>query len=221
MTKLVVLKLDGTLRLGVRVSLSMKNEGVSPHKEVTGHLPPVPELETTIDKWRSNYRSLGNSTRTLKAKKVTKYGSTSQYNNCKNSATELQKRLNDWLRSESFRPIRETWLKELKENDSVRVLIRTSSHQLRQIPWHLWDLVEEYPNAELALSAPDYQQLTIAKTLTKRDKVKILAILTNSTDSESSGFDEGALLRGKPLSDAENWHSKRLVKQFKNQLIFQ
>lgn len=182
MTKLVVLKLDGDLQMGVRVSLSMKNEGFSPYKEVTGHLPAVPELETTIDQWRSNYRILGNFTRILKAKKVTYEGSISQkHNNCKNSATELQKRLNDWLRSESFRPIRETWLKELKESDLVRVLICTSSHQLRQIPWHLWDLVEAYPYAELALSAPDYQQLTTAITPTKRDKVKILAILGNST----------------------------------------
>ncbi|MBO3459546.1 CHAT domain-containing protein [Aetokthonos hydrillicola Thurmond2011] len=181
MTKLIVLKLDGTLQSGVRVSLSMNNEGVNPHKEVTGYLPPVPDLETTIDQWRSNYRSLGNTSRALKAKKVTYDDSISQkYNNCKNSATELQKHLNGWLRSESFRPIRETWLKELKENDSARILIRTSNHQLRQIPWQVWDLVEEYPYTELALSAPDYQQLTLAKTPTKRDKVKILAILGNS-----------------------------------------
>ncbi len=183
MKKLVVLKLDGDLQQGVGVTLSMNNEGVSPYKQVTGHLPPVPELETKIDQWRLNYRSLGNSTRALKAKKVSYDGSISHsYNNCKNSATELQKRLNDWLRSESFRPIRETWLKELKENDSARVLIRTGCHQLRQIPWHLWDLVQEYPNVELALSVPDYQQSIIAKTPTKRDKVKILAILGNSTD---------------------------------------
>jgi hypothetical protein len=57
-------------------------------------------------------------------------------------------------------------LKELQENDSTRVLIRTLYQQLRQIPWHLWDLVEEYPNAELALSASDYQK-AIAKGLTR------------------------------------------------------
>lgn len=183
MTKLIVLKLDGDCKQGIRVSLSMKNEGVSPHRELTAHLPPFPQLQTTIDQWRSNYHSLGNSTRALKVIKVTYHGSISQkYEDCKNSARELQKELNNWLRSESFRPIRETWLKELKENDSARVIIRTSNHQLRQIPWHLWDLVEEYPNAEVALSAPDYQQPIIAKTPTKRDKVKILAILGNSTD---------------------------------------
>ncbi|WP_211178464.1 nSTAND1 domain-containing NTPase [Brasilonema octagenarum] len=182
MTKLVVLKLDGDLQQGVRVTLSIAFEGISPHKEVTGNLPTVTELQTTIDQWRSHYRSLGSPNRALKAKKVTYDGSiTGKYEDCKNSATELQKRLNNWLLSESFRSIRESWLKELQENEIVRILIRTSSPQLRQIPWHLWDLVEEYPHAELALSATDYQKTITTKTPTYRDKVKILAILGNST----------------------------------------
>ncbi|BAY26639.1 WD-repeat protein [Calothrix sp. NIES-2100] len=182
MTKLVALKLDGDLQQGVRVTLSIANEGVSPHKEVTGNLPAVVSLQTTIDQWRSHYRSLGSDNRGIKAIKVTYDASITQnYENCQKSAKELQTQLNNWLRSESFRPIRESWLKELPEQELVRVLIRTSSQQLRQIPWHLWDLVEEYPNAEIALSATDYQKAITTKTPTKRDKVKILAILGNST----------------------------------------
>jgi hypothetical protein len=56
MTKLVVLKLDGDLQQGVWVTLSIANEGVSPHKEVTGNLPPIAELQTKIDQWRSKSR---------------------------------------------------------------------------------------------------------------------------------------------------------------------
>ncbi|MGB3536366.1 MAG: CHAT domain-containing protein [Microcoleaceae cyanobacterium] len=182
MTKLVALKLDGDLQQGVRVTLSIADEGISPYKEVTGHLPPIAPLQTTIDQWRSNYRSLGSSTRALKAVKVTYDGSiTQRKKDCKNSAKTLQKQLNNWLRSESFRPIRETWLKELLEQDLIQVLIRTSNQQLRQIPWHLWDLVEEYPFATVALSATDYQKPITAKTPTYRDKVRILAILGNSS----------------------------------------
>ena len=182
MTKLVVLKLDGNFQMGLQVTFSLALEGCSAHIEVTGNLPLDPELLTKIDHWRSNYRSLGKSTRALKAIKVAYDGSiTEKRESCQKSTGELQKQLNNWMRSESFRPIRETWLKELKENESARVLIRTSSQELRQIPWHLWDLVEEYPNAEPALSAADYQKPITAKTSTYRDKVKILAILGNST----------------------------------------
>ena len=181
MTKLVSLKLDGDLDMGVQVTLSIAVEGYSPHKEVTGNLPAVPELRTKIDYWRSNYLGLGNSPRILKAKKVTYDNSIVQKReNCKTSTVDLQKQLNEWLDSKSFRSLRETWLKELKENDSVRVLIRTSCRQVRQIPWHLWDLVEEYPNIEPALSATNYQKPIIDTTPTYREKVKILAILGNS-----------------------------------------
>lgn len=182
MTKLVALKLDGDLQQGVRVTLSIADEGVSPYKEITGNLPAITQLQTTIDQWRSNYRSLGSSTRALKAVKVSYDGLIAQrHKDCNNTAKTLQTRLNNWLRSESFRPIRETWLKELQEQDSIRVLIRTSSQQLRQIPWHLWDLVEEYPHATVALSATNYQKLITAKTPTYRDQVRILAILGNSS----------------------------------------
>lgn len=148
MTKLVSLKLDGDLDIGVQVTLSIALEGYSPHKEITGNLPAVPELRTKIDYWRSNYLGLGTSPRILKAKKVTYDNSIIQkIENCKTSTIDLQQQLNEWLDSKSFRSLRETWLKELKENDSVRVLIRTSCRQVRQIPWHLWDLVEEYRDA--------------------------------------------------------------------------
>ena len=182
-TKSLILKLDGDLREGVRVTLSIGFEGISPYKEVTGNLPPFAPLQTIIEEWRTHYHSLGSNNRALTAKKVTYSGSIAQkQESCKHLAIELQRRLNTWLFSKSFRPIRETWLKELHENEAVRVLIRTSNQQLRQIPWHLWDLLEEYPNVELALSATDYQKRTEAKTASIRDKVKILAILGNSTD---------------------------------------
>ena len=50
MTKLVVLdlKLDGTLEQGVRGTLTIKQEDNRPGTEVTGNLPPNPNLATTI-----------------------------------------------------------------------------------------------------------------------------------------------------------------------------
>jgi hypothetical protein len=28
---------------------------------------------------------------------------------------------------------------------------------LQKLPWHLWDLLERYPKAQIALSAPSYE----------------------------------------------------------------
>jgi hypothetical protein len=176
MRKLVVLKLDGDLEQGVRVTLEIGEEDLRPSTEITAHLPPNPELVTVIDQCQSTYRSFGKSDR-IKAKKVVYAGSLSQWReDCQTSAVDLRKRLNNWLLSESFRPIRETWLQQLSRCDEVRVLIRTSSVALRKLPWHLWDLGEDYPKAEVAYSTPKAEREASAKTPTYRDQVRILAI---------------------------------------------
>jgi hypothetical protein len=180
MRKLVVLKLDGDLERGVRVTLEIGEEDSRPSTEITAQLSSNPDLVTAIDQWQTTYRNLGQSSR-LEAKKIVYGGSITQWReDCHKSVVDLHSRLNDWLLSASFRPIREKWLQQLSPSDEVRVLIRTSSVLLRKLPWHLWDLVEDYPLAEIAYCAPESEQSASSKTPTYRDQVRILAILGNS-----------------------------------------
>ena len=154
MRKLVVLKLDGDLERGVRVTLEIGEEDSRPSTEITAQLSSNPDLVTAIDQWQTTYRNLGQSSR-LEAKKIVYGGSITQWReDCHKSVVDLRSRLNNWLLSASFRPIREKWLQQLSPSDEVRVLIRTSSVLLRKLPWHLWDLVEDYPKAEVAYCAP-------------------------------------------------------------------
>ncbi|MUG91309.1 CHAT domain-containing protein [Scytonema sp. UIC 10036] len=181
MKKLVVLKLDGDLENGVQVTLEIGQEDERPFREIIGHLPKAPKLALAVHKWQSTYRSLGNSNRAVKAVKVTYVNSiTNEVEKCNDAAHKLKKSLNNWLLADPFRTVRETWIKYLSPNDEAQVLIRTSCSQLHQIPWHLWDLIEDYPKAEIALSTSEYQQTARVKAPTYRDKVKILAILGNS-----------------------------------------
>ncbi|BBD69322.1 adenylate cyclase [Nostoc commune NIES-4072] len=182
MGKLVVLKLDGDLELGVRVTLEIGEDGKRPSIETSGHLPANLEIAKVIDEWRSTYCSLGSAR--LKAKKIIYDGSISQRRDeCQNKACELRSHLNHWLKSESFWRIREKWLKHLMPNEEVRVLIRTASMQLEKIPWHLWDLLDlDYTKAEVALSLPELEQVTRLQTSTYRHKINILAVLGDKTD---------------------------------------
>jgi WD40 repeat protein len=181
MKKLVVLKLDGDLEHGVRATLEIGEEGERPSTEITAQLPRNPELVKAIDQWQSTYRSCGKSSR-LEAKKIVYGGSITQWReDCDKSAVDLRSHLNNWLLCESFRPIREKWLQQLSPSDQVRVLIRTSSVLLRKLPWHLWDLIEDYTKAEVAYCVPESEQPTSSKTPSYRDQVRILAILGNST----------------------------------------
>ncbi|BAZ22251.1 putative Chase2 sensor protein [Kalymmatonema gypsitolerans NIES-4073] len=181
MRKLVVLKLDGDLEEGVRVTLEIGEEGFRPSTEIVGYLPPNPDIVTSLDQWQSIYGTLWKFTR-IKAKKIVYDGSISKRReDCHKLADQLRSLLNNWLQSESFRRVREKWLKHLMPDDEVRVLIRTTSMQLKKLPWHLWDLVDrDYPLAEIALSVPESEQVAAVQTSAKRQKVRILAILGDS-----------------------------------------
>lgn len=179
MQKLVVLKLDGDLVEGVRVTLEIGAEGDRAVTEVRGNLPPKPDMITNYNDWQSTYRSLGDL-------RLTPIGisigdsSTEQLQNCRFLGDELSKHLNSWLNSDTFRSLKEKLLKQLTADDTVRVLIKTDDIWLRRLPWHLWDFFEDYSKAEVALSAPEYEHLPSSNPATSRDKVKILAILGNS-----------------------------------------
>uniref|UniRef100_UPI001868B48A CHASE2 domain-containing protein n=1 Tax=Nostoc sp. MG11 TaxID=2721166 RepID=UPI001868B48A len=182
MRKLVVLKLDGDLHLGVQVTLEIGEEGKCPTTEITGKLPSNLDMATAIDQWQSIYRSLWKFTR-IKAKKIIYDGSISQRRkDCDTKAREVQEHLNNWLLSDSFRPVREKWLKHLMPDEEVRVLIRTHCLQLKKLPWHLWDLIDrDYLKAEVVLSIPESERVTGAlQTSTWRNKIRILAILGHS-----------------------------------------
>ncbi|MEO1427756.1 MAG: CHASE2 domain-containing protein [Cyanobacteria bacterium J06633_8] len=181
MRKLVVLKLDGDLDTGVRVTLEIGAENQRPFAETSGKLPPNKSMVAAIEQWNSNYRSLWKFSR-VKAKKISYDGSISKRRqDCYQSVCELKEQLNNWLLSESFRPIREKWLKYLTPSDEIRVLIRTTQMQLKKLPWHLWDLVDkDYPKAEITLSVAELEHTEVINTSSNKNKLKILAILGNS-----------------------------------------
>ncbi len=97
---------------------------------------------------------------------------------CGQAAQQLRDRFNGWLQSASFRAIREKWLEKLGSEDVIRVILQVETPLLQKLPWHLWDLMERYSNAEIAFSAPVYEQ--VARPTIATGKVSVLAILGNS-----------------------------------------
>lgn len=178
MGKLVILKLGGgNFEQGFPVTLQIGEEGSRPDAELIGQLPPAPKLPERYTQWRSTYRNLGLSVRLEKPKKQTTQVSVTQP--CTDAAKILKDSLNDWLNSEDFRPVKEGLLKKLQPSEVIRLIIQTNDFQHQQLPWHLWEiLLEDYTKAEVALSAPQYDRVTVHET--PRKTVKILAILGNS-----------------------------------------
>lgn len=178
MGKLVILKLGGgNFEQGFPVTLQIGEEGSSPDAQLTGQLPPAPQLPECYREWRSTYRSLGLSVRLDKPKKQTTQVSITQP--CTDAAKLLKDSLNEWLNSETFRPVKEALLKKLQPSEVIRLIIQTEEFQHQQFPWHFWEiLLEDYTKAEVALSAPQYDRVAVPET--PRKKLRILAILGNS-----------------------------------------
>ncbi|MDZ7959846.1 MAG: CHASE2 domain-containing protein [Aulosira sp. DedQUE10] len=177
MSKLVILKFAyGSFEQGFAVTLQIGEECDRPTTEITGKLPPCPEIPLCYSHWQTSYLSLGNGYR-LDADKV-QITNVSITEDCLHTSHILRAHFNTWLRSEDFRPIREKWLERLLPTDQVRVILQAENSQLQRLPWHLWDLLERYPKAEIALSSPTYERIPKARTPNK--VVNILAIVGNS-----------------------------------------
>jgi CHASE2 domain-containing sensor protein len=186
MQKWVVLGLDGTLTTGLRVTLAIGIEGDRAATEAQGYLPPNPGLVKQYERWQSIYRSLDGFR--ITPIKIAIGGSyPEQLERCRQLAQELGQQLNDWLNADVFRPLKEKLLKRLTPDEAVRVVIKTDDPELRQLPWQLWNFFDDYSNAEIALSTPEYDTLPASKLATIHDRVKILAILGNSAGIDVDG----------------------------------
>lgn len=184
MKKLIIIKLgEGSFEQGFPVTLQIGEEGKRPSVEMTGKLPSTSDIPQYYQSWATSYRCLGLRSR-LEASKA-QITNVSKLETCDNCAQVLRNSLNYWLSSESFRPIREKLLERLMPSDEIRVIIQTENILLRRLPWHLWEICDRYPQAEIALSAPVYDH--IEQITQPHPKVRILAILGNSTGINTQG----------------------------------
>lgn len=188
MRKQVILTLmEGSFEQGFPVLLRIREDGATSKTEtqVIGRLPTAPYILEAFNNWQSAYgqwqsayrQTVMHNFRIKPIPGVTNFS-------CRDLGSQLAERLNEWLKSDSnsreWQRIRDPLQRNLSETDEIQVIIQTEDIRLRQLPWHLWDLFSEhYRNAEIALSAPDYDPLPLKPKL--NNKVKILAILGDST----------------------------------------
>ena len=181
MAKLVVIKLEGDWEWqGFRVTVEIGEEGNRPQIEAVGKLPTAPELIGNFKDWQQNYRSLEIRHRIKPGKIICDGDIDKRLAECNGSAKQVGDRLQTWLDSKEFRPIDRRLREQLNPQETIRVLIRTEDRHLQKLPWHLWDLFDRYPKAELALSPSEFERPEIGRVESVKTNVRILAILGHS-----------------------------------------
>lgn len=174
MTKRVVLRFDGDLEQGFQVILEIGEERTLSFSEVTGALPPAPELASCLVDWQHHYRQLSASTRITLQQITVRTDATAHLQACRHSAQALQQHLSTWLASPLFQSVEKQLRESVDRTEFVRILLRTTDLRLHRLPWHHWEFIERYTHAELALSTPPTPE---AKPVSSGDNVRILAIL--------------------------------------------
>ncbi|MBV6627960.1 MAG: CHAT domain-containing protein [Rivularia sp. (in: Bacteria)] len=200
MSKLVELKLNGSLELGLQVNLAIAPEAKTREVEVEGSLPPAPQLQETYTLWQYNYRNL-NSTSRISPKKITYDGSIQKHLAESSSLLkQLRQELNQWLNAPQFQPIWRKFIEKIAPEEIIRIIIRTTNKQLRKLPWHLWELLDKYPCAEIALATNEYEKIKSERTILGERGISILAILG---DSRGINIAEDQKILTETLTDAK------------------
>ncbi len=178
MTKVVILNIlgAGNWEQGFHVTLQLGEEGNAHSIQADGYLPANLEIPQYYQQWQYAYRRLPVLAR-INAP-TQQETNVSRLEDCSDAAHGLRSRLNRWLDSEEFRLIKDKLLQCLNRDESIVILIQTEDIQLRRLPWHLWNFVQEYRQAEVVLSASNFEQ--VKTSASPQNALKILAILGNS-----------------------------------------
>lgn len=205
MSKCIILNLGtGSLREGFPLVTAQlyntQTSSILQKKEIIplqqkGSLPPAPELVDAYRNWEVLYKAFSKRLNNRGNIEVV-FGSPTNISeaNLEQLREILQTHLDNWLNTESFRPIERYLTRKLQEEDAIRVIITTEDEEIRHLPWHLWHFFEDYPKAEIALSAPKFDLKPHSQTPV--GKVRILAVF-----GDSQGIDldnDMKLLKGLP-----------------------
>jgi tetratricopeptide (TPR) repeat protein len=137
------------------------------------------QLAETLSSWQQSYGKIAKSR--IKANSVKIDNTTAkQRKECQTLANELKSQFNEWLKTTEFLSVRERLLVKCI-NHEVRILIHTADRTLLSLPWHLWTLVEESPQTEVALSFVNAESPSQSSQSSQRH-FKILAIIGDDTD---------------------------------------
>ena len=176
----------GDFETGFAITLQIfrYEDGVAPLSAQTqGSLPHNPQIYPAFQYWQAAYRRSLKAARLEVPSQVTNVSSDEFFGDCLQAQNSLSEQINNWLASDTFRPIERALHIQLDRDQPIRILLQTEQIQLRQLPWQSWRFFQDYAQAELALSKPNYHSpVTIERESASKtgNSVKILAILGNS-----------------------------------------
>ncbi|BAZ40707.1 WD-repeat protein [Calothrix sp. NIES-4101] len=204
MNKAILINLgSGDLNTGfARVTVQLWVSGYSRPQQFVGSLPAAPILVQLYRNWQSIYTHL--CSRLVDANELRKQPQLTSVDKSNKDDDDdeleiisegitnisqvnfdevcqlLEENLNAWLNTPGFAGIDAQLRSQLDRELEIQVTLETNDGILRRLPWHCWQFLQDYPQAELALSQPEYIRQP-QKQRESHNQIRILAVLA-STD---------------------------------------
>lgn len=162
-------------------------ENEQPPIQFVGSLPPWPQLATQYERWQQLYEAIyGSQSRWRRAAADFEFETAPLTHVSRQEfatlCTALQTELNQWLDVSTFAPIERRLRTHLSAHAAIQVMLTAHNKSVLRFPWRLWQLFEDYPQAELSLSLPDYRRALKQAQSNPTGAVRILAVLGNDND---------------------------------------
>ena len=179
MKKIIINLGKGSLRRGCDpVVVNCLNAEQKNYQQIIGSLPPAAELAELHRSWQSLYEAAYQNQAMrislMRSGGVVRYSESEFERVCQ----ELPLKLNEWLKSESFQIVERTLRTDLHPSEAIQIILNTEDERLRQLPWHLWNFLDDYHQAEISLSSANWREPNTIKC--SSGKIRILAVLGNS-----------------------------------------
>ncbi len=178
MNKRAILHLIGSLEEGFQVLLEVRESSGTILTDKKGHLPAFPAVSTALDDWQTAYFNCLDNHRIGPINIVVKRNPQEQINHCRSLGESLESSFQRWLESPDFHIVDLHLRQSLNSLDDAQILVRADDRRIHRLPWHTWELLDHYRDAEILLGSPPE---LIPQPISQSKKVRILAILGDST----------------------------------------
>ena len=147
-------------------------------RQFSGTLPPTPELARLHSQWQQSYRAFYQE-KDLRIGLLETEGMRYSEVDFKQICRQIPQQLNHWLSSEGFATIERALRTDINKEEPIQVIVTAANQQLQQLPWQLWNFIDDYPQAEIGFNSLNWQETKFPQRT--RKQIRILTVLGNST----------------------------------------
>ncbi len=188
MGKVAILKIGhGNFQQGFEVSLEIKEDQGLTMVEIEGKLPANTDIENLYQSWQQSfyrvtgiYRNDGNWD--IDETIATNISTSDVLTDCWQKVQRLEANMQSWLQPSAdinWQKIRERLAQELASYaPEIRLIIKAREEKLWKLPWHVWDLLSDYPDIGIGYSTNEHY--TSPLTPITHNKARILTVFGDS-----------------------------------------